>query len=228
MEEVSEKIDDKMLVGQAVIDVLGAIAIPGQKLLTNGSQVLDLSSRGGEMQEVVTEQKIPSIGVNYLLRELRAVFYDMPRKPFQYEGSAYKYSIAIRAIGLHAGLSMIEDIVHKKREEVRKVKLAIPDSEEKPRPYLIGPKPYKWLFLTRPGPEDPEGKRINLYCVRPSLKRRFTDLGEDFEMQYSTLAEMALVFAFADMGHLDPYYLIKFKKEAESLKEWFGMFKGAQ
>ena len=229
MDEVSRRINGETYVTAAVAEVVGANLEMLQ--LRADNQIEDTSlDVPAQHQEVMTGHTLPSIGVNYLLTEIAEIKYDMPRKRAQYKGAAFNYATAIDAVALFVGISRMEKDLKDKRKELVAVRLATPRGEDEPRLEVLAPDPFVWKNLHKPstmGSNAPD-RRSNLWCVRPSLKRRITDFATDFGINYSVLGEMLMIIAWEDFSRIDPYYLQKFEKEVKRIYDWLNKFRAEE
>ncbi len=223
MDEISKRINGGTNATQAAAEVVGATL--SMLLLSDGSTDAP-SSPGDDMhQEIMTGHSLPSLGVNYLLTEINDILYDMARKRDQYKGAAYNFATAIDAAGIFVGISKAEDKMWEKRKALVKARLQIPENIEDPRLRVMNPGPYRWLFLNRPSNVSSGPTLTNIWCIRPSLKKRATDFATDFGIPYGTFAEMLLVIAWEDFALLDPYYLVKLEKETKNIWRYLENFR---
>ena len=226
MDEISRRINGGTIATVATAEVVGATLSMLQ--LSDGSGDTpsptpqdDLFTDMGNK----TGHSLPSLGVNYLLTEINDILYDMARKRDQYEGSAYNYTTAIDATAIFVGISKAEDRMKEKRKTLVKARLQIPETIEGPRLRVMNPGPYRWLFLNRPSNVTSGPTLTNIWCIRPSLKKRATDFAIDFGIPYGTLAEMLMVIAWEDFTLLDPYYLVKLEKETKNIWRYLENFR---
>ena len=225
MDEVSKLIGGQSHVANAVAQVIGANLEMLQLKADNQKDDSSLFEPSLAEEEVMTEHSLPSIGVNYLLTELASVKYDMPRKRAQYPGAAFNYAIAIDAVAMFVGISRVEKELKEKRKELVAVRLSIPREMDAPKLEVMAPGPYVWQNCSKPSVRNPDDRRTNLWCVRPSLKRRITDLATDFGVPFSTLGEMLMVIAWEDFSRIDPYYRDRFTKEVPRIYRWLNQFR---